>query len=160
MNSRFARELILQGDMLAQEGRLHDARERYVQSIEIVTSTPLSGRETVGDQAVSVALTRAIGHERVGLVRTWLGESDAAADSFADSVAALQEAVANVDYVAPDQATIIEDLRVDAPARWRQAQLLQTDPPTVDLAMATKICEHGCLSKSGLCRGHPPDPCW
>lgn len=90
----------------------------------------------------------------------WLGESESAVDSFAESAAALQEGVANVDYVSPDQAAIIEDLRVDAPARWRQVQRLQTDPPTVDLAMATKICGHGCLSKSGFCRGHPPDPCW
>ena len=157
-NPRSGRELILRGDELLEVGRFDEARDLYRECVHAT--------ELVGDlnpkQSVELALTEAIGHERLALVNIWTGDPRSALHEFAQSESAFDLSLTHISQIGSDEAELVQEITAEAPIRWQQV-LSVSDPvevvATVDLAFATRTCRHGCLTRSGLCRGHPPDPC-
>jgi hypothetical protein len=162
-NPRSSRDLILEGDGLAVEGRLQKAAGLYVGSVDILAKVSLPDPELNPERTVGIALSRALGHERLGLVRVWLGEPESAHHEFVEAESALRTSHAMIGRISRDQALIVEHVTVAAPLNWENAVRLERGrydaPPSIDLAMGMKMCRHGWLSKNGQCRGHPPDPC-
>lgn len=162
-NPRYARDLVLRGDRFAVEGRLQEAGGLYVESIEIIGSAQIHEIELDPEHSVGIPLSRALGHERTGLVRVWTHDITSARQEFDEAEAALEASLAIVHRIPPEQAAIVEHVRVEAPLRWREMVRQEAQsydsPPSVDITMGMKLCRHGWLSKTGFCRGHPPDPC-
>lgn len=149
--------------MFVVDGRLDTALGRYEKSIQQVGIFGQAGAKMAVPEMVRIELTRVVGHERLGLIRVAMGEPELAQRELRQSKIALDLSVGGIKELSHAEAAIVEKIRLEAPARWQRVAVARPSQPVdfaqVELGLASKLCEHGCMSRSGFCRGHPPDPC-